>query len=370
MKESFGIAKEGAEMGLYTLRNAHNLEARITNYGGILVSLMVPDRHGKLGDVVLGFDRPEEYLKAHPCFGATIGRYANRIAAGLVHLEGRAYQLTRNSEGNHLHGGLKGFDKVLWNAAERESANGPALDLRYLSQDGEEGYPGALTVDMTYTLTNANELKIEYRAVTDKTTIVNLTHHSYFNLRDAGASDILEHELRIDGDSFLPIDQFSIPTGEIRRVEETPFDFTKLIPIGARIGQEDPQLVHGNGYNHNWILNNPGQLTAPAAVVCDSISGRVMEVLTTEPGLQFFSGNFPDGIFGGKGGNPYPSRSGLCLEAQHFPDSPNHDGFPSTVLRAGEIYSQTTIYRFRLREKSLVQTNESPGAHTCYLTNP
>jgi aldose 1-epimerase len=344
-----GMTTEGVEMRLYTLRNAHGLEARITNYGGILVSLMVPDRNGKFSDVVLGFDHLGEYLEAHPCFGATIGRYANRIAAGLFHLEGRTYQLTRNSAGNHLHGGQKGFDKVLWTAAERESENDPALELKYLSRDGEEGYPGELTVAVTYTLTNANELKIEYRADGDKTTIVNLTHHSYFNLRDAGASDILEHELRIDADSFLPIDQFSIPTGEIRAVKGTPFDFTKMTPIGARIDGEDPQLVHGNGYNHNWVLSHPGQVSAPAAVVYDSTSGRVMEVLTTEPGLQFFSGNFPAGMFGGKGGSPYPARSGLCLEAQHFPDSPNHPGFPSTVLRAGEIYAQTTIYRFGFR---------------------
>ena len=349
MKESVGTTAEGAEMRLYTLRNAQGLEARITNYGGILVSLMVPDRNGKFSDIVLGFDQLVEYLGAHPCFGATIGRYANRIAAGLFHLEGRAYQLTRNSEGNHIHGGQKGFDKVLWTAAERESANGPALDLQYLSRDGEEGYPGELTVQVTYTLTHANELKIEYSAVADKTTIVNLTHHSYFNLRDAGKSDILGHELQIDADYFLPIDQFSIPTGEIRAVKGTAFDFKKMTPIGARIDGEDLQLVHGNGYNHNWVLNNPGQLSSPAAVVYDSTSGRIMEVLTTEPGLQFFSGNLPDGMFGGKGGNPYPSRSGLCLEAQHFPDSPNHAGFPSTVLRAGEIYAQTTIYRFGVR---------------------
>jgi aldose 1-epimerase len=349
MKESVGRTTEGAEMRLYTLRNAQGLEARITNYGGILVSLMVPDRNGNFSDIVLGFDQLVEYLGAHPCFGATIGRYANRIAAGLFHLEGRAYQLTRNSEGNHIHGGQKGFDKVLWTAAERESANGPALDLQYLSRDGEEGYPGELAVQVTYTLTHGNELKIEYSAAADKTTIVNLTHHSYFNLRDAGKSDILGHELQIDADYFLPIDQFSMPTGEIRAVKGTAFDFKKMTPIGARIDGEDLQLAHGNGYNHNWVLNNPGQLSSPTAVVYDSTSGRLMELSTTEPGLQFFSGNLPDGMFGGKGGNPYPSRSGLCLEAQHFPDSPNHAGFPSTVLRAGEIYAQTTIYRFGVR---------------------
>ena len=346
MKESLGTTTEGVEMRLYTLRNAQGLEARITNYGGILVSLMVPDRNGKFSDIVLGFDHLEEYLGAHPCFGATIGRYANRIAAGLFHLEGRAYRLTRNSEGNHLHGGQKGFDKVLWTAAERESVNGPALDLQYLSRDGEEGYPGELTVQVTYTLTNADELKIEYSAAADKTTIVNLTHHSYFNLRDAGKSDILGHEIRIDADYFLPIDQFSIPTGEMRAVQGTAFDFKKMTPIGARIDGEDLQLAHGNGYNHNWVLNTPGQLSSPAAVVYELTSGREMEVLTTEPGLQFFSGNLPDGMFGGKGGKPYPSRSGLCLEAQHFPDSVNQPKFPPVILHPGETYHTTTIYKF------------------------
>jgi aldose 1-epimerase len=347
MKESFGLTLDGVEVALYTLRNTHGLEAKITNFGGILVSLMVPDRNGQFSDIVLGFDRLEEYFNEHPYFGAIIGRYANRIAKGRITLEGTACQLTRNSEGNHLHGGLRGFDKVVWAATERESKNGPALDLTYESGDGEEGYPGTLAVGVTYTLTNANEVLIEYTARTDKTTIVNLTHHSYFNLRDAGASDILQHQLRIDADFFLPIDQGSIPTGEIRAVKGTPFDFTELTPIGARIGLEDLQLTNGNGYNHNWVLNKTGQSSAPAAVVYDSISGRVMEVLTTEPGLQFFSGNLPDRKFGGKGGKAYATRSGLCLEAQHYPDSPHQPKFPSTVLRSGEIYSQTTIYRFR-----------------------
>lgn len=330
---------------MYTLRNACGLEARITNYGGILVSLMVPDRNGDFRDVVLGFDNLEGYLNEHPYFGATIGRYANRIAAGRITLEGRDYRLTTNNEGNHLHGGLKGFDKIVWVAAERESVNGPALDLRYESGDGEEGYPGTLSVDVTYTLSNDNELKIDYRATTDKTTIVNLTHHSYLNLRDTGSSDILEHELMIDADDFLPIDEFSIPTGEIRAVIGTPFDFRQLTSIGAQICQKDLQLVYGNGYNHNWVLSRAQQ--SPAAVLYDPASGRVMEVLTTEPGLQFFSGNFPDGKFGGKGGKTYPSRSGICLEAQHYPDSPHHEEFPSTVLRPGETYVQATTYRFR-----------------------
>jgi len=347
MKESLVVMSDGTELRVYTLRNADGLEARIANYGGILVSLKVPDRDGKFSDIVLGFDKLEEYLKEHPCFGATIGRYANRIAAGDVCLDGVAYQLTRNNEGNHLHGGLMGFDKVVWTAKERQSADGPALDLRYVSRDGEEGYPGTLTAEVTYTLTNDNGLKIEYTAATDKTTIINLTHHSYFNLRDAGAGDILAHELTIDADYFLPVDLSSIPTGEVRAVKGTPFDFTKLTPIGARIAQEDLQLVYGNGYNHNWVLNSARRTLAPVAVVHESSSGRMMEAFTTAPGLQFFSGNFPGGRFGGKLGKPYPSRSGLCLEAQHYPDSPHHAEFPSTILRPGEIYSQTTIYRFR-----------------------
>jgi aldose 1-epimerase len=347
MKESVVIMSDGAEAGLYALRNAHGLEARITNYGGIIVSLKVPDRDGNFGDVVLGFDNLEEYLHEHPCFGATIGRYANRIESGQIRLEGKAYQLTRNSEGNHLHGGLTGFDKVVWSVWESDSEEGPAIGLRYVSRDGEEGYPGTLTVDLTYTLTNRNELKIDYQAVTDKTTVVNLTNHSYFNLRDTGASDILGHDLKIEADYFLPIDQSSIPTGEIRSVKGTPFDFRQLTPIGARINHQDLQLFYGNGFNHNWILRNPAQLATPAATVYDPVSGRAMDVFTTEPGLQFFSGNLPDGKFGGKGGKTYPSRSGICLEAQHYPDSPHQPGFPSTTLRPGETYSQTTIYRFR-----------------------
>ena len=346
MKESFGITSNGAKVELYILKNVHGLEAKITNYGGILVSLVVPDRHGKLDDVVLGFDKLDGYLNEHPCFGAIIGRYANRIAAGRFTLDEATYQLTTNDNGNHLHGGLKGFDKVVWEAIDRESRQGPALDLKYVSPDGEEGYPGTLTVGVTYTLTNENALRIDYTATTDKTTIVNLTHHSYFNLRGTGASNILGHELRIDADHFLPIDRSSIPTGEIQDVRGTPFDFTETTSIGARIGQGDLQLHYGNGYNHNWVLNKPGRSPRPAATVYDSMTGRVMEVLTTEPGLQFFSGNLPDGKFGGKGGLAYPSRCGLCLEAQHYPDSPHHAGFPTTVLRPGEIYRQTTSYRF------------------------
>jgi aldose 1-epimerase len=356
MKELFGRTSDGAEISLYSLKNVHGLEARITNYGGILVSLMVPDRNGELGDIVLGFDNLEGYLNEHPCFGATIGRYANRIAAGLISLEGKTYQLTRNNGENHLHGGRQGFDKVVWTAADQENRSGPALNLRYVSQEGEEGFPGTLTVDVTYTLTNDDALQIDYAAVTDKTTIVNLTHHSYFNLRNAGAGDILGHALSIDADYFLPIDEFSIPTGEIKAVEGTPFDFRKLALVGARIGEADAQLVCGSGYNHNWVLKNPGQSSAPAAVLYDSASGRIVEVLTTQPGLHFFSGNFPDGKFGGKGGKSYPSRSGLCLEAQHYPDSPHHLEFPSTVLRPGETYAQRTSYRFSVESEGKRQS--------------
>jgi aldose 1-epimerase len=349
MKESFGITSEGIEVELYTLTNVRGLEARITNFGGILVSLMVPDRHGEFADVVLGFDQLSGYLNEHPYFGATIGRFANRIAAGRFSVDGGTYQLATNSDGNHLHGGLKGFDKVVWQATVLERGNGPELELEYISRDREEGYPGTMAVSINYTLTNENELRIGYTATTDKTTIVNLTHHSYFNLRDGGKSSILEHDLKIDADCFLPIDRSSIPTGEIKAVQGTPFDFRKVTPIGARISQEDPQLFYGNGYNHNWILNKEGPSPRLAASVYESTSGRLMEVLTTEPGLQFFSGNIPDGKFGGKGGQAYPSRSGLCLEAQHYPDSPHHSGFPSTVLWPNELYSQTTIYRFSTR---------------------
>lgn len=348
MKVHFGTTADGKSVELYTLTNTRGLQAKISTYGGIVAALRVPDRHGKLDDVVLGCDTLGGYLSAHPYFGATIGRYANRIAGGRIRLEGREYQLTTNDEGNHLHGGWRGFDKVIWEAAEVDDRNGPALELRYVSVDGEEGYPGNLSVLTTYTVTEDNELRIDYSATTDQVTIVNLTHHSYFNLADGGMSDILDHHLRIEAEHFLPTDQRAIPTGEIRSVEGTPFDFRESTPVGARISDDDEQLRFGNGYNHTWLLTGGGRSAELAAEVYAPGTGRVMEVLTTEPGLQFFSGNFPDGTFRGKGDRFYPFRGGLCLEAQHYPDSPNHLGFPSTVLRPGEVYAQTTIYRFSL----------------------
>ncbi|MCS7157212.1 MAG: galactose mutarotase [Blastocatellia bacterium] len=345
-KEIFGRTPDGEVVELYTLTNAKGMEVKITNYGGIVVSLRVPDRQGRFDDVVLGFDRLEDYLKGHPYFGAIIGRYANRIAAGRFVLNGVSYQLTLNEGQNHLHGGRKGFDKVVWKARPVRSARGIGVRLTYLSRDGEEGYPGNLAVTVTYLLTEENELRIEYTATTDRDTIVNLTHHSYFNLAGQGRRDILDHQLQINAQYFTPIDANLIPTGEIRFVRGTPFDFTQLTPIGARIEQPDEQLRFGRGYDHNWVLDGPpGELRLAARVVEPS-SGRVLEVWTTEPGLQFYSGNFLDGTIVGKEGRVYRHRYGFCLEPQHFPDSPNKPHFPSVVLRKGARYQTTTVYKF------------------------
>jgi aldose 1-epimerase len=345
-KSAFGTTADGTAVDLYTLTNANGCVATITNYGGIVVSLEVPDRDGNLSDVVLGFDSFEPYLKNDPHFGALIGRYGNRIAKAKFSLDGVEYQLAVNNGENHLHGGLKGYDKVVWNARVIEDDDGPALKLEYLSPDMEEGYPGDLSIEVIYRLTNDNGLRIDYRATTDKKTVVNLTHHSYFNLENAGASDILNHELMIAADRFTPVDEGLIPTGELKSVEGTPMDFRKPVAIGARIDQDDEQLEFGGGYDHNWVLNSQDGTLALAARVYEPTSGRVMEVLTTEPGLQFYSGNFLDGSQIGKGGVRYARRSGFCLEAQHYPDSPNKPEFPSTILEPGEVYTQTTIYRF------------------------
>lgn len=345
-KEPWGRTPDGQAVDLYTLTNSKGMEVKITNYGGIVVTLRVPDRQGRMEDVVLGFDRLEDYLKGHPYFGAIIGRYANRIAGGRFTLNGISYQLTLNEGSNHLHGGRKGFDKVVWKARAVRSGRGVGVRLTYRSPDGEEGYPGNLSVTVTYILTDENELRIEYVATTDRDTIVNLTHHSYFNLAGQGSRDILEHELLINADYFTPIDANLIPTGEIRRVRGTPFDFTQLTPIGARIGQDDEQLRFGRGYDHNWVLNGPpGELRLAARVVEPS-SGRVLEVWTTEPGLQFYSGNFLDGTITGKQGRVYRHRYGFCLEPQHFPDSPNKPHFPSVILRKGARYHTITVYKF------------------------
>lgn len=345
-KQPFGKTEDGTAVDLYTLTNINGVEAKITNYGGTVVSLKVPDRNGKLGDIVLGYDNLEGYLKNNPYFGSIIGRYGNRIAKGKFTLNGVEYTLAQNNGENHLHGGIKGFDKVVWNAREVLGENKVGLELTYLSKDGEEGYPGNLSVTVTYTLNNNNELKIDYAATTDKDTVVNLTHHSYFNLAGAGEGDILDHELMINADKFTPVDSGLIPTGELRSVKGTPMDFTQPIAIGARINQRDEQLTLGNGYDHNWVLNiTEGYLTLVARVY-EPKTGRVMEVFTTEPGMQFYTGNFLDGSITGKDGKVYHQRYGFCLETQHFPDSPNKPEFPSTVLKPGEKYMTTTIYKF------------------------
>lgn len=345
MKEPFGVV-DGTTVYLYTLRNESGMEARITNYGGIIVSLKVPDRKGNLGDVVLGYDSVASYVKASPYFGCLIGRYGNRIAGGKFSLGGTEYTLATNDGPNHLHGGIKGFDKVIWTVREGESVTGKSLVLTYLSKDGEEGYPGNLDVRVVYSLNDSNEIRVTYQAKTDKPTVVNLTQHSYFNLAGPGDGTILNHVLMIAADRFTPIDATLIPTGEFRAVAGSPLDFTTPKPIGERINQDDEQLRYGLGYDHNFILNKLEGSFGLAARVTEPTTGRVMEVLTTEPGIQFYSGNFLDGSYIGKGGKPYQHRYGFCLETQHFPDSPNHPDFPSTVLNPGETYNTTTVYRF------------------------
>ena len=343
----FGKLPDGQRADLYTLTNRNGAVATISNYGGIVTSLTMPDRNGKLGDVVLGFNSLEKYLKDSPYFGCLVGRYGNRIAKGRFTLDGQNYQLATNNIGNALHGGLKGFDKVLWQAEPKVTAQGPSLKLTYVSKDGEEGYPGNLKVAATYTLTNKNELKLVYRATTDKDTVVNLTHHSYFNLAGQGNGTILEHVVTLDASRYTPVDKTLIPTGKVATVKGTPFDFLKPTPIGARIDAKDDQLKFAGGYDHNFVADKliPGTLTRVAKVE-DPKTGRVMEVFTTEPAVQFYAGNFLDGTLKGKGGKVYAHRGGFCLEPQHYPDSPNHPNFPSTVLKPGETYKNTIVYRF------------------------
>jgi aldose 1-epimerase len=344
MKVPFGRSPDGRDVFLYTLKNRSGVEARITDYGGIIVSLRVPDKNGTPGDIVLGYDSLPSYLAENPYFGALIGRYGNRIAGGRFSLDGDEFRLAANNGGNHLHGGMKGFDKVVWEVDEGGSIAERSLALRYSSADGEEGYPGSLDVRVVYALTDSNELRITYTATTDRPTIVNLTHHSYFNLAGHNAGNILTHQMMIDADRYTPVSEGLIPTGELRTVDGTPFDFRVPTAIGARINQPDEQLRFAGGYDHNYVLNKEG--FGLAALVAEPQTGRVMEVWTTEPGLQFYSGNFLDGRLRGKGGATYIHRAGLCLETQHFPDSPNQPQFPSTVLRPGETYSSETVYRF------------------------
>ena len=345
-KESFGKTADGANVDIYTLKNTHGVEAKITNYGGILVSLKVPDKNGKFDDVVLGFNDLDSYLKGHPYFGALIGRYGNRIAKGRFTLNGTEYKLAVNNGENHLHGGIKGFDKVVWTGSESKTKAGPAVTLTYLSKDGEEGYPGNLNVTVVYTLTNNDELKIDYSATTDKDTVLNLTHHSYFNLAGEGNGDILNHRVTINASRFLPTDAGSIPTGELRPVVKTPFDFIKAHAIGERINADEEQIKLGNGYDHNWIVNGRMGVMRLAATASDPSSGRTMQVWTTEPGVQFYTGNFLDGTLTGKSGKIYQRRYGFCFETQHYPDSPNHAAFPTTTLKKGATFRSSTVYKF------------------------
>jgi len=344
--KTFGQTADGRQVRLYSLCNANGLKADIMTYGAIVVSLQAPDRKGRMDDIVLGYDNLQDYIKNSPYFGAIVGRYGNRIAKGKFTLDGTEYTLaTNNNNLNHLHGGIQGFDKVVWDDRPVRRADAVGVQLSYWSKDGEEGYPGNLKATVTYLLTNRNELRIEYEATTDKATPVNLTHHGYFNLT-GGERDILGHVLTLNADTFTPVDEGLIPTGEITPVKSTPMDFTKPTEIGARIAGECQQLKFGGGYDHNWVLNRTGRGMTLAARVYEPTTGRIMEIRTTEPAIQFYSGNFLDGTITGKEGKVYEHRWGFCLETQHYPDSPNKPDFPSTILRPGEKYQTTTIYRF------------------------
>jgi aldose 1-epimerase len=346
-KTAFGTLADGSAVELYTLSNGRNMSVGILTYGGVVQAINVPDRNGTLANVALGFASLDGYLSRSPFFGPITGRYANRIAKGQFTLDGTAYELATNNGPNALHGGVSGFDKKLWAATEIEGRESVGVVLTYTSPDGEEGFPGTLAAKVTYTVTEANELRIEYEATTDKTTIVNLTNHTYFNLAGEGSGTILDHELMLNASAFTPVDETLIPTGEIAKVQGGPMDFTTPTRIGARIRDGDRQLVFGRGYDHNWVLDKPapGALSL-AARLAEPTTGRVMEVRTTEPGIQFYAGNFLDGSLIGAGGGMYRQSDGLCLETQHFPDSPNHDNFPSTVLRPGEVFRSTTVYAF------------------------
>jgi aldose 1-epimerase len=346
IKASFGRAG-GQAVDIYTLRNAHGIEARIMTYGATLVSLKTPDRTGHRADIILGFDTIDPYLAGVPYFGATVGRYANRIAGGRFAIDGKTYQLPTNDGPNSLHGGVKGFDKRVWTAEQLKIPQGEALRLTYVSADGEEGYPGQLTAHVTYRLGEDDTLSIAFEATATAPTPVNLANHAYFNLSGDPSRPILDHVLAIDADRFTPVNATLIPTGELRAVAGTPFDFRTPHVIGSRIAAKDEQLDRGHGYDHNWVLNKPraGAMTR-AAVLSDLASGREIELRTTQPGLQFYSGNFLDGKPAG-GGTVFKHRTGLCLETQHFPDSPNKPAFPTTILRPGQTYSESTVLTFR-----------------------
>lgn len=345
-KKLFGKLSDGTEIYEYTLKNANGMKASIINYGAIVVSLYTPDRNGKFEDVILGYDNLEGYLGDKSFQGSIVGRYGNRIGKGKFTLEGKEYQLPINDGENHLHGGPNGFFKALWKAEPVESETDPALKLTYISKDGQEGYPGTVTITITYTVTKDNELKIDYSGTTDKTTILNPTHHSYFNISGDPTKTILDEELMINADKTTEVGVGLIPTGKLADVTNTPMDFRKPTKIGAGINVEDAQLKLGGGYDHNWVLNDYNKQVRKAVELYDSASGRVMEVLTDQPGMQFYSGNFLDGSIKGKKGINYQHRTALCLEAQLFPDSPNQPEFPSATLKPGETYKQATIYKF------------------------
>jgi aldose 1-epimerase len=340
-QSEFGKLPDGTRIDAYVLQNSHGLKAKLITYGALLTEMHVPDRDGRLGDVTLGFDNLQQYLDGHPYFGATIGRYANRIAQGKFTLDGQTYTLATNNVPNHLHGGLQGFDKVVWQAEIIGTDEGASVRFTYTSPHGEEGYPGTLTASVTYTLTDDNELRLDYTATTDKPTVVNLTNHAYWNLAEQGS--ILDHVLMLNADHYTPVDETLIPTGEIAPVEDTIMDFTQPLPIGSRIRQltNDPQ-----GYDHNYVLRSGGGALALAARVTEPTTGRILEIHTTEPGIQFYSGNFLDSTLTGKRSVVYHQHHGFCLETDHFPDSPNQPTFPSVVLRPGQTYTQTTVCRF------------------------
>jgi aldose 1-epimerase len=339
---------DGKSIDVVTLKNSHGMEVQAMTYGAIITSIKVPDRAGKIADVALGFDSPEKYWAepTPPFFGAVVGRYGNRIAKGKFTVDGKAYSLAINNAPNSLHGGNKGFDKHVWEVTTKEGPDGSSAIFSRTSPDGEEGYPGTLKATVTYTLTEKNELIVAYHATTDKATPVNLTQHSYFNLSGEGSGTILDHLLTIDADRYTPVDDTLIPTGELAPVQGTPFDFRKPTAIGARIEQSNAQLKNGKGYDHNWVLNRKAAGLQHAARLTDPKSGRTLDVSTTEPGLQFYTGNFLDGTITGKGGHVYGLRTALCLETQHYPDSPNHPAFPTTILQPGKSYDSKTVFTF------------------------
>jgi aldose 1-epimerase len=345
MHAPFGVTPDGTPVELFTLGNTAGMQLSVMSYGATIVSLRVPDREGNLDDIVLGFDSLEGYRDHSHYFGAIVGRYANRIGRGRFELDGKRYRLPINDEPHHLHGGTRGFDRVVWECEPFRETRGDGLALRHSSPDGDQGYPGTLGVEVRYLLTRSNQLEVEYRATADKPTPVNLTQHSYFNLAGAGAGDILGHQLTIDADAYTPVDCTLIPTGRIVPVADTPFDFRTPVAIGARIGDPDPQLEYTRGYDHNFVLRREGPGPMRAARVSEPVTGRTLAVFTTEPGLQFYSGNQLDGV-AGRGGRSYGPHAGFCLETQHFPDSPNQPGFPSTILRPGTRYQSRTVFAF------------------------